>query len=215
MTGDDGPASVARWWRGALASGLEQHAEHPAIVGQPADVVGKTVPIFIHYDGAEFYQRGQGFILTPAVTLAPSATSVDKICRPRGDVSSRADVVGGASGDLRGVKMEPSRNQEFHIRSWGGILADRGSVFDRLFPVCAVADSSVCHMRSLHEAVANLLKWSSGALEQGRWPDVGMLNGEELRGWRGAHRRELLAEGWHGAFMPDVLRQPRNRRERE
>eukprot|EP00959_Pyramimonas_sp_CCMP1952_P056613 1182370-Pyramimonas_sp.AAC.1 len=62
MTGVDGPAAVPRWWRGALASGLPQHADHPAIRDQPAAVVGKVVPMYIHYDGAEFYQTAWGVI---------------------------------------------------------------------------------------------------------------------------------------------------------
>eukprot|EP00959_Pyramimonas_sp_CCMP1952_P107229 2242090-Pyramimonas_sp.AAC.1 len=85
----------------------------------------------------------------------------------------------------------------------GGVrwrTAAASSIFDRLFPVCAVAEASACNVRELHEAVANLIQWSSEALELGRWPDVGMNNGPALLGWRGGHRGKSLADGRRGAF---------------
>ncbi|CAK0860275.1 unnamed protein product [Prorocentrum cordatum] len=91
--GKNGADGVLRWWQNAIAT-APHLADHPA-ARRPWNDVGKTAPLYVHYDGAEVF-----------------------------------------------------RNQEYHIWSYGSVMCDVGSAFDRLFPIVSIPHAALVDMRN-------------------------------------------------------------------
>ena len=144
-----------------------------------------------------FGKGGVGGVLDwweKAIEHAPHIAGHRAAQRPWGEVAKTAPLYLHYDG------AEVFRNQEYHIFSYGSLLCDVGSAFDRLFPILSVPNGEIADMREVQSAVAKLVKWSSDALIEGKWPETGP-DGEDLDEGREALGGTVLAEGWRGAFI--------------
>ena len=89
------------------------------------------------------------------------------------------------------------------------MLTSGNTVFDRLFPICAIEDASIESLTHVHEVIANMLVWSTDACLEGKWPTRCMRDEEfDVKSWRGKRQGKDLADGWKIAIIPRLAPPP-------
>ena len=129
-----------------------------------------------------FGKGGAGGVLhwwENAIGFAPHLFDHPVARWPWGDIAKTAPFYVHYDG------AEVYRNQEYHIWSYGSVLCDVGSAFDRLFPIVSIPYAAIIDMKPVQAAVANLVKWSSTALLEGKWPADGGARRAPRRGQGG------------------------------